>query len=366
MEIGFLLAVLLLGRAAGQADGEGWLSRRGLFLAAVFCSAASAQIAAPFIANWLSLVIPAVGRGRYLGARILIQGAIQTLVQYGAGEFLTSAHETYAAYAALILAGGVFGVLAYLVLLRAPLPRQVAEAEFDLKDVAGCLHHSPYLRFLMFSLAVNVAFAFACPYYVAFFLEEVRLTPAMIARYALAYGIVRLLAIRPMGRAVDRWGARPLLKVMLSIYAIFYLAFPFLSQETYPLIVAIWAFVGIGDAIYAVAMQTMLYESVPEGRRRSSYFALERSLGLVLWAAGPFLAMAYFALMGDWAWAPGGWRIEKFRLMYVTCGVMMLFCLPLVARLPDTRDVRLRGVVRDLARRNPFGRLWRWARRREH
>jgi len=347
-----LLPVLIPGE-------NGATIRQILFLAAVFTSGAAGSTAAPLIMNWLSAVVPAAARGRYLSTRTLLQALTITIAVWIAGRLLDWRDDSYGMFVILILVGAGAAMLGLLALLRAPMPKLAAEARFSLRDVFASLRHRPFRNYMAFFALCNLPFALACPYYTAFFREEVGLSSGDIAWYVTGYGIVRLLAIKPAGHAVDRWGARPVVALMLLIYAGFFLMFPVFTQARYGLILAIWSVVGGADAVYCVAIPSVLFRTVPLDRNRSSYFALERSVMLVMMALGPLVVRGYFALADDVTLHAAGLTIEKFRIMFFACGIMVLLSLALVPRLPDTHEVRLRGLIFRLFRYNPFAAMRR-------
>ena len=53
----------------------------------------------------------------------------------------------------------------------------------------------------------------------------------------------------------------------------------------------------------------------------------------------------YFRLAGDFRFVVLGFEIEKFRLLFVACGVMILATLAAIHTVPDTHDVRFRDVL---------------------
>ena len=115
----------------------------------------------------------------------------------------------------------------------------------------------------------------------------------------------------------------------------------------------------MADAVYCVAIPSVLFRTVPLDRNRSGYFAFERSVMLVMMALGPLVVRGYFALADDLTLHVAGLTIEKFRIMFFACGIIVLLSLALVPRLPDTHEVRLSGLVLRLFRYNPFAAMRR-------
>ncbi|MCI0484986.1 MAG: MFS transporter [Blastocatellia bacterium] len=99
------------------------------------------------------------------------------------------------------------------------------------------------------------------------------------------------LASFPIGTAIDRLGAKPLLVAGLAVYGVSILLFAFIQDIK--LFFIMRAIEGIGAAAISVATETMISQlSAPHERaRRMSYYALSVGIG---WAAGPLAGTLLF------------------------------------------------------------------------
>jgi MFS family permease len=208
-----------------------------------------------------------------------------------------------------------------------------------------------FRRYLVFVSMLFAAFSLACSYYAVFFIEEIGLSYTQIGWYVIGHNLLMILVLRPGGRLVDRIGAKPVLLGMLLIYAAFYLSFPFFTAARYWLVLLAWTLVGIADGLYWVAGISTLYQALPRGPERAGYLAVAQGVIMVGMGLGPLLVRAYLPLARHLEFVVWGVRLERFRLLYVVCGLLMLATLGAAARLRNTVSVPFRhalaAVLRD-------------------
>ena len=344
-EMLLLTSVLLLPSFLPSAHPEIVRLRCALFLIVLFVSGVCLHLVQPVMSNWLSTLVPRRGRGRYLSTRMLVMSFALIIAGVGVAQILHYTGSPFVVIATLMLIGAAAGIAGYVVLWRTPMPAASQESHYSPRDFFGCFRHRPFRRFLVFAVLANAPFALACAWYAAFFLEEVGLTRQQMSIYGVAYSVVRLLTFKPIGTFVDRYGTRAGLRVMVALYAAFFAMFFFFTQATFPLVVVAYALAGLADAIFGVAMPSAMFHALPEGRTRAAYFALERTVILAIMGLGPLLVSVYFRLAGDFRFVVLGFEIEKFRLLFVACGVMILATLAAIHTVPDTHDVRFRDVL---------------------
>lgn len=344
--------------------GRNWLGHT-LFVALLCLAAMSSHLVQPLYSNWLAAIIPARVRGRYLGFRLVAAG-VATLVFTWVAMWVVDNWKTHAGFSTVILGGVLFGALGLLLLLPVGMKGVTAEDRVAAVDLLDCFRRPSFRHLMLFTLMINAGFAFACPYYGAFFLKEVGLSYQECAVYTTAYSAVRLLLLYPIGKMVDRVGAKGPLYFAIVIYALFFFLFAFFTHERLWLIAAAWGMVAIGDAIYAVAWASVLYHDLPAGRQRTAALAIAQGLPLLIMAAGPFIVRAVFAWAGDASISVLGQHLEKFRIMFVICGFMVLASTPTLRRVRDTREAHFTQVLNYLADRflvmRLFPRFFEWQR----
>ena len=101
-----------------------------------------------------------------------------------------------------------------------------------------------------------------------------------------------------------------------------------------------WTLVGIADGLYWVAGISTLYHALPRGSERAGYLAVAQGVIMVGMGIGPLLVRVYLQLARNLEFSVCGLRLERFRLLYFVCGLLMLATLGAAARLRNTTTVR--------------------------
>jgi MFS family permease len=311
----------------------------GIFLGLLFLSGTCLHVAQPLLGSWLSALVPARIRGRYLGSRQVLMTGLATVGTW-AGTCLVDRWHNWGGFAAAIMVCGLAGLAGVAVLARTPMPPVSQHTHFRLRDFAGVLKLDDFRRYLVFVVMLFTGFALACSYYAVFFIEEIGLSFTQIGWYLISHNLLMILVLRPGGRLVDRIGAKPVLMGMLLIYAAFYLCFPFFTASRYWLILVAWTLVGIADGLYWVAGISTLYHALPRGSERAGYLAVAQGVIMVGMGIGPLLVRVYLQLARNLEFSVCGLRLERFRLLYFVCGLLMLATLGAAARLRNTTTVR--------------------------
>lgn len=348
-EVVFLLLTLVVPALFGRGSGMAC----GVFLGLLFLSGTCLHVAQPLLGSWLSAVVPARIRGRYLGSRQVLMTGLATVGAWAGTRVLDRWH-TWGGFAATIGACGLAGLVGVTVLSRTPMPPVSQQTHFRLRDFAGVLKLDAFRRYLVFVVMLFTAFSLACSYYAVFFIEEIGLSFTQIGGYIIGHNLLMIAVLRPGGRLVDRIGAKPVLMGMLLVYAAFYLCFPFFTASRYWLILVAWTVVGIADGVYWVAGTASLYHALPRGPERAGYLAVAQGVIMVGMGVGPVLVRSYLHLARNLEISIWGLRLERFRLLYFVCGLLMLATLAAAARLRNTTSAHFRNAFAAVLRARLF------------
>jgi MFS family permease len=350
--VGEVLCLVLV-LAVPWALDRGSLLAAVVFFALLFLSGTCLHVAQPLLGSWLSAVVPARIRGRYLGSRQVLMTGLATVATWAGTRVIDHWHN-WGGFAAAVCACGIAGLAGVAVLARTPMPPVSQQSHFRVRDFARVFEVEAFRRYLLFVVMLFTAFALGCSYYAVFFLEEIGLTFTQISWYIVGHNVLMMLVLRPGGRLVDRIGAKPVLMGMLVIYAAFYLCFPFFTAARYWLIVLAWTLVGIADGVYWVAGISTLYHALPRGPERTGYLAVAQGVIMVGMGIGPLLVRVYLGLARNLEFTVFGVHFERFRLLYAVCGLLMLATLAAAARLRNTTSVHFGDAFAALLRARLF------------
>lgn len=163
---------------------------------------------------WMGELVPEGLRGRYFGRRTALCTLGGTVAGLGVArvlDALSGRHGTGAALAALAGCACGFGLLTTALMARqhdpAPAPRGLPAPAAMLRPLADRSARS----FLRYQLAWNAAVGVGGGFFTFHLLHNLRAGFTVAALHAATGAATRMLAAPAWGRAVDRYGARPVL-----------------------------------------------------------------------------------------------------------------------------------------------------------
>jgi MFS family permease len=204
------LLPLALSPLLGLTDG----AARALLLAVAALSAVLGVLGNNAWTAWMGELVPEGLRGRYFGRRTALctfGGTVAGLGVARALDALTTRHGAGVALALLAAAACALGLATTLLMLRQHDPRP---APTELPAPAAALRPlaDPCARSLLrYQLAWNAAVGVGGGFFTFHLLHNLRAGFTVAALQAAGAASTRMLAAPAWGRAVDRFGARPVL-----------------------------------------------------------------------------------------------------------------------------------------------------------
>ena len=180
-------------------------------------------------------------------------------------------------------------------------------------------------------------YALTLPPLFLFFREEFAVGYAALGAVAAGYGLVGGVLQAPVGLAVDRWGARPVLLAGLALNAGAIAAIAFVESYAGLLLLAIAA--GVGNSVFHPADYAVLAARVPE-RRLGRAYSLHTFLGFLGTAVAPATVGA-LAIWTDWRTT-----VALAGAVGLATVLVMAASGAAVASPPRAREARAGGSVR--------------------
>jgi len=315
-------------------------------------SAVSIHVVKPTMDEWLASSIPEHIRGRYLSRRMLIVSVISIVAMWILGnsaEYLKhlKGFETKG-YGALLLAGGVFGLLAVQSLWRIKMPAISAGARLSWSAVPEVISHRPFIRYLIATLIYNVPFWLAAPYYQVFHLKVIGLGERAIAYMMIGYFVIKIAALPFAGRWLDRLGPRKLIYLVSPFYVAFFALYTLGSPERPWAPFAAWALIGIAEAGFSVAATSALYSSVPETQSRQAYFTFYNLLTFLFAAMGSAGAAWTVGRLENASLTIGSLHFGQFQLLFVISFFTLIPCILGTQLYPGKKPVKEKAAAPEL------------------
>jgi MFS family permease len=305
--------------------------------------------------SWMADLVPRAVRGRYFSIRNNLSNLASLVISVGAASaldaFAGAAPGLDAAadarrlrgFALVFALAVVAGAISTWLLTRQFEPARHAarggEARFrdfvlrPLRDPS----FRPLVLFYAFFWAVN---GLPSPFWTPFMLEDLHLSYKIVTALALLNGIMGLLTLPLWGRFADRFGAKPVMAIVViatATHPIYYI----LATPAFPLPVLFDAISsGIMWGGFNLAIFNLVLESAPRGAGREMYYAAFNGAGGLAMAATAALAgglvgsLPHVALFGH--------ALLPRQVVFAATTVLRVLALVLLARVREPRG-RLRA-----------------------
>lgn len=326
-----------------------------LFLGVVGAGAVLAVVGNNAWTAWMGDLVPAPIRGRFFGRRTVYLALAGTLASLGAGMALDALGprgwrgETFAGLAA---AACVAGVASVVLLRRQHDPGPPAGGGRPEWRSFGAFLRDPGARpFLWYQFGWNAAIAPAASFFSFHMLANLKVGFALAAAHGVGIAVARILSAPVWGRAVDRFGARPVLTVcsfgLALVPALWLLPTP---ERIWP--IAVEAIVaGLFWGGHGIAALDLAIELSP-GRERQFYLAAFATAG----GLGFALASTLAGLLAEWlpeAVHFLGSHRTPMHVLFVVSAVSRAVAALLARRIEEPRTRSVRELLASLVRGVP-------------
>ena len=302
-------------------------------------------IAAQFAGNarsvWVGDLIPAERRGKFFGACAVFSGIVGACFAVGEGRFLDFIRtQGLMAFTALFLFGALFGLFsAALNLPQVAGKRVQPETKPTLPDLFKTTWKNRPLLILAGVHAVLALGSIASPFSNAYCLRDLKMSFFGVG-CVNAVATAAALVFAPMwGKAVDRYGGRPVLNFSLWALApcglIWFLIPPGRADLAYRFIPGINIMAGFASSALNVSVASLMYKMTPNNGR-SFQFALYNIVVVLVAAPMP--------VFGGWLISTlqaRGWAVDLRLTFYLW--TFFCFSAALCARWvrePDSAPTR--------------------------
>jgi len=358
----FLMAVVpLLGLLPRINHG----SQLALLLLLLFCFNLSRGISSCAWLPWITSLIPAEIRGRYLSFdTACINGASFVTILLSA-LVLGAAPQPWQ-FSVIILFSAAMGALSLIFLRRIPDGQVPAEENASRHSVPWreISAYPPFRKLLWAVVGWAVAYGGLSAFSVAFLKTEVGMTEGRILLLSSTIFLGGLSSLWFLGPRLDRLGSKPVLGFSLTIWLAILFGWLCLSGRALrpgaPLIVGLMLLMGLFASLVQMATTRLAMVVIPV-TGRNHFFALYSvvanvALGLapVLWG---LVIDAFGSVGGRWL----GLEWNRYSLFFAAVTICMLVALALTRRLEEPAARGMEELLRDILNQTPLRwwiRLW--------
>ncbi len=299
--------------------------------------------------SWISDLVPDERRGRFFGLRNAIHGFLGVATAYLAGRGMDALKLRGLEATGYGLAFGLavlFGLISTL-LLRQPEPRMAPKPAVGLRELLfGPLSEPQFRKFTIFLAAWFLTGTLASPFYIVHLMKNLHFSFTAIGVYSLVSGGSGVLFQLLWGRAIDRFGSRPVTVLKFSLVGIMPLLWVFATPSFR---LPIWIDALMNGLVWSggsLGLWNLLLDLADNPARKESYFAIYS----VVTGLGAFLASLFAGAiaqaLSQFHLTILGRTFVNYHVMFLAAGLNRFLVLPLLLRVQERDSKPVRHAVR--------------------
>lgn len=287
--------------------------------------------------SWFSNIVPSEIRSTYIGRRMLIITGVGMAYLFLASRWLDVAPKPLG-FLPIFILGWFGGVAGYMVAARTPYPRIAEQTASPGHALWRPLRERAYLRLCLFLLAWAGASMFAGAFYSIYMLRHLKLSYSLVAVFTNITLLTTMVGYAFWGSVTQRFGNRPFIQLLSVPAALVPFLWGLTDHTNYPVLITISSVVGglCGSGI-SVAMSSLLYKTIPQGREVPEYFVLWTCFNTLGATTGPLLGGLFAQRLTSAQVDVLGVQVSGMQLLFATGGLLMLFPIALSLLLEETQ-----------------------------
>ncbi len=323
------------------------------FLALITIASVLMTIAGTTWTSWISDLVPEDQRGRFFGVRNAVLGVTGVFAGYAAGrgmDFLKASGRESLGYALAFSLAIVMGLISTLLLVRQPEPKLSPRPAARIKEVVfGPLQEPQFRRLTVFLAIWFLTGTLASPFYLVHLIKNLRFGFAAIAIYSMIGGVIGVLFQIFWGKAIDRFGSRPVTVLNFALVGVM----PFLWLFATPgFRLPIWIDGVLNGVVWtgaSLGLWNLLLDLADNPARKESYFAIYSVVtGLGAFVAS-LVAGTLAQLLGRFHLVIAGADFYNYDVMFLLAGFARFACLPLLLKVQESGSKPVRHTIRELS-----------------
>ncbi len=336
-------------------------SRIGLLLFLLFGFNLSRGISSAAWLPWITALVPADMRGRYLARDSACVNGASALTLMLAGVVLGT-HPAAWQFAAVFAFSASMGVISLGFLKRipdaaGPEPPAGAAPGVPWQAIA---RHPPFKKLLAFNVAWAVGYGGLAAFTVAYLKAAGGMSEGTILLVTACAYVGGLGGFALFGARVDRHGSKPILTVCIAGWLAVLAGWTILSgtvpRANLECVLGLELAMGMGYAVFAMS-NTRLAMTVVPVMGRNHFFALFSVVSNVTLGVAPILWGLVIDAFGDRVVALWGFALNRFSLFFLLAFLAFVGTAWLCRRLDEPRAANVEQLLRDLLAQTPI-RSW--------
>jgi MFS family permease len=235
--------------------------------------------------GWIADMVPLRVRGRFFARRnqvLMVAGLLASFV-FGAFVDLYSEERGWIAgriarilgvspdpsgLFAVFAAAGILGLVGLLILRRQPENPKQLESERYRTILKAPLADANFRKLCVFGAWWMLAVGIGSPFWQPFMMQRLRMSIVGILVYGTLSTAGALLAVRPWGRFIDRYGNKPAMRIAMVLGAINPVMWLFVTPQSLWIIYSEAVLSGVMWSCVGIVMANLVLAIAPAGRKQ--------------------------------------------------------------------------------------------------
>ncbi len=327
--------------------------RLAALVAMVCLSMFSGYAISPFYSTWIANAVPENIRARFASRQTIVSTIVAMIAGFAIGQFLDFFPGS--GFVWVFAAGTLFGFLGYLNLRRAPFPQQTAasdEQSTRLRDLVQPLRDANFRRAALFFGLWTFGVGLAGPLYSVFMLDRLQISYTEVSIFNALFMLTSIVGYRAWAGLIDRFGARPVLQILMTPAAFLPLIWAFNQPGSYALVPVALILSGILFSGIGVGINPLLYGLLPSGQKRTMYLATWSVTVNLMGALGPLLGGLLVAQLAGLRFAVFGVPMGELQVIFALSALTRLVPLFILRTVKDARSATSRSLLSRMLRGN--------------
>jgi MFS family permease len=322
----------------------------GLFFATVALSSLIMTIAGTIWQSWISDLVPEERRGRFFGLRNAIHGILGVTTAYAAGrgmDLLKAQGYEPVGYGLAFGLAVLFGVVSTVLLFKQPEPELVPCPALGLsRTLLGPLKEPQFSKLILFLAVWFLTGTLASPFYIVHLIRNLHFSFTAIGVYSMIGGAIGMLFQLLWGRAIDRFGSRPVTVLSFAFVGVCPLLWLFATPTFY---LPVWVDALLNGVVWtggSLGLWNLLLDLADDPTHRESYFAIYS----VVTGLGAFVASLLSGVIAQalhsFHLTLLGFHFVNYDVLFLAAGLSRFACLPLLLRVHERGSKSVPHVIK--------------------
>jgi MFS family permease len=313
---------------------------------------------------WISSLVPATIRGKYLAADQAFIGVASCVAFLIAASCLGD-HPRAWQFSLIFLISAINGTISLRFLKRipdAPVPDVVRTSKQPVPWLEMA-KYAPFKRLLVMNLAWSSAYGGISAFTVAFLKAETGMSSGAIL-YLSSVFFLGALASLWFGMHLDKMGSKPVMIFCSVLWVGISTAWAMIAGKALPpsplLILLLQFLMGLGAAVFNMTNVRLAMVVAPE-MGRNHFFALFSVVANLSLGLAPVIWGMLIDLFHDFDMEVYGIHWNRYTLYYLAAGMMFVIAITLKMRLQEPESRNVEELVREMFISSPqrlIARVW--------